>query len=324
MDRQLLIKRQMHFQWKTWLQNGLLLVAAGFVAALIYSRWNELRSYEWQLRPTWLAFSLLIILCAWSVEVAVWRHLVQMLSGKPFFYRHALRIWFLTMLVRYVPGNVWQPLSVALHGQRHGVRSEAMVASVAMYQAVSVLAALPITAIYVAQYAITGAPVTYSPQLVWLLIVALLVPLFFLLLNPNWLTILANWGLRLLKRPPLEMQLTRRGLLLCVGGTVGSWLLWGAAFATMIPGVLALDSLPLSNFPLLPGLIYLYPIAHAAGMASLLTPTGLGVREGVFTVLAAPLLGSSAALIAVLAMRLWTTLAEVLMAGLVYLGMADV
>ena len=150
MDRQLLTKRQVRFQWKSWLQNGLLVIAGGFVAALIYSRWNELRNYHWQLNPAWLTFSLLIMVAAWGIEVAIWRQLVQMLSGNRFDYRHALRIWFLTMLVRYVPGNVWQPLSVALHGQRHGLRPEAMVASVAMYQAVSILAALPISALYVA------------------------------------------------------------------------------------------------------------------------------------------------------------------------------
>ena len=215
------------------------------------------------------------------------------------------------------------PQRVYLHGEKRGLRAEVMLASVAMYQEVSVLAALPICAIYVLQHRVTGAPFTDSQSLVGLLLVCLLIPLALLLANPNWLTSLCNWGLRLLKRPPLQMLLTRRGLLGCIAATVASWLLWGGAFATLVPGVLAPESLNVGAYPLLPGLLYAYPIAHAAGMASLLTPTGLGVREGVFTWLATPILGSSAALVAVLAMRLWTTLAEVLMALLAYVGLRD-
>ena len=323
MDRQLQVGKRANFNWKRWLQNGLLVVAAAFVLAVIGSRWSELRAYHWQLNPGWLALSMLIMAAAWLVEVGVWRALVQMLGGDALPYRSALRIWFLTLLVRYVPGNVWQPVSVALHGEKRGLRAEAMLASVAMYQAVSVLAALPICAIYVLQHRVTGAPFTNSQSLVGLLLVCLLIPLALLLANPNWLTSLCNWGLRLLKRPPLQMLLTRRGLLGCIAATVASWLLWGGAFAALVPGVLAPESLNVGAYPLLPGLLYAYPIAHAAGMASLLTPTGLGVREGVFTWLATPILGSSAALVAVLAMRLWTTLAEVLMALLAYVGLRD-
>lgn len=323
MDRQLQVAKRLHFNWKSWLQNGLLIIAVGFVFTLIASRWSELRSYHWQLNIGWLLLSMLIMVGAWLVEVGVWRALVQMLGGEHFPYSSALRIWFLTLLVRYVPGNVWQPVSVALHGQKRGLRPEAMLASVALYQVVSVLAAIPIAVIYLVQYKLTGAPWGDSTLLTWLILASLLIPLLLLLANPAWLTSLANWGLRLIKRPPLTMKLTRMGLLGCIAATVGSWLLWGGAFAALVPGVLAWDSLGIGDYPLLPGLIYAYPLAHAVGMASLLTPTGIGVREGVFTWLATPILGSSAALVAVLAMRLWTTLAEMLMASFVYVGMRD-
>ena len=183
MDRQLQVGKRANFNWKRWLQNGLLAVAAAFVLAVIGSRWSELRAYHWQLNFGWLALSMLIMAAAWLVEVGVWRALVQMLGGDALPYRSALRIWFLTLLVRYVPGNVWQPVSVALHGEKRGLRAEAMLASVAMYQAVSVLAALPICAVYVLQHRVTGAPFTNSQSLVGLLLGCLLIPLALLLVR---------------------------------------------------------------------------------------------------------------------------------------------
>ncbi len=66
---------------------------------------------------------------------------------------------------------------------------------------------------------------------------------------------------------------------------------------------------------LLPHLVAAYAIAYAIGFVSLLTPSGLGVREGAFYLLLAPLLGGGFVTVIALAMRIWTTLGELLAAG---------
>ena len=48
----------------------------------------------------------------------------------------------------------------------------------------------------------------------------------------------------------------------------------------------------------------------------MITPSGLGVREGAFYVLLAPLLGGGTITVLALAMRLWTTLGELIGAGI--------
>ena len=66
---------------------------------------------------------------------------------------------------------------------------------------------------------------------------------------------------------------------------------------------------------LAPHLVAAYPIAYAIGFISLITPSGLGVREGAFYLLLAPIMGGGAITIVALAMRLWTTLGELVAAG---------
>ena len=60
---------------------------------------------------------------------------------------------------------------------------------------------------------------------------------------------------------------------------------------------------------------YAQKLSDAAGYISFITPSGLGVREGVAYLLWAPLIGGATATIAALAMRLWLMLGELAGAG---------
>ncbi len=66
---------------------------------------------------------------------------------------------------------------------------------------------------------------------------------------------------------------------------------------------------------LAPHLVFSYPIAYAIGFLSFITPSGFGVREGAFFVLLSPILSGGVVTVIALAMRLWTTAGELVMAG---------
>ena len=66
---------------------------------------------------------------------------------------------------------------------------------------------------------------------------------------------------------------------------------------------------------LAPDLVAAYAIAYTIGFVSLLTPSGIGVREGALYLLLAPVLGGGLATVAAIAMRVWVTLGELLAAG---------
>ncbi|MEZ4712859.1 MAG: hypothetical protein R3A44_37065 [Caldilineaceae bacterium] len=91
------------------------------------------------------------------------------------------------------------------------------------------------------------------------------------------------------------------------------WMLWGASFAAITFALAAYSSAQMQM--LLPHLLASYAIAYAVGFISFITPSGFGVREGAFYVLLAPLLGGGPITVAALAMRIWTTLGEIVMAG---------
>ena len=94
-------------------------LALGFMAILLWSQWEELQSYTWQIDPRWLAVSAGAIVAAWAVEIVLWRWLLRTV-GSRLPYWLAARIWFLSAIVRYIPGNIWQPLSITILAERRG------------------------------------------------------------------------------------------------------------------------------------------------------------------------------------------------------------
>ncbi len=297
----------------------LLAILAGlFIALLVANQWPEIRAHDWQLAPRWLVASALLLLAAWAVEVAFWRGILHALGGRlP--YLPAVRIWFLSAIVRYIPGGVWQPLSMTLYAQQQRVRPEITLTSVVLYQGLSLLAATPLAAVYFWATnnwgLLTGALGSFSLPLALLL----LLPLALFLLWPDLLVQVLNRLLRALGRPPLAATLQRRvlALLLLVGAI--DWLLWGASFAALIFGLNAYT--PAEQAALLPHLVVSFAIATSIGYVAVFVPSGLGVREGSLYILLAPLLGGGAATVSALAMRLWTVLGEVILALLSALTM---
>lgn len=291
-----------------------LLLALFFMGLLLWSQWDELRTYSWHVRPIWLIPAAATLVVSWWLEIIIWRRLVSLLGGQ-IGLGMGFRIWFVSAIMRYIPGNVWQPLGMTVLAYRQGVRPEATVASVALYQVVNLLSAALIAALYFALTANLGLLRDILPQAADLRPAAALIalPVVVFLIRPQWLIHLVNWGLRLINRPPLAVALSSRELLRAVGLEMAAWLLLGASFAavTMSLADWTLTDLSGNAIHLIAG----YPIAYAIGYLSFLTPSGLAVREGVMVALAAPVVGAGVITVAALAMRIWLVVCEFVAAG---------
>ena len=189
-----------------------------------------------------------------------------------------MRIWFISAVVRYIPGNIWQPLSMTIQCRRWGVPVEATLTSIALYQAIILLAVAPLTALYLALTGNLGLLTGYLARATpWLIGLAALPALLFLV-RPQWLIGAINWGLSKVGRTPLAVRLTGARLLWLLVVAALNWLLWGAAFAGLA-FALSQDS-PAQMLALAPHLIFSYPIAYAIGFLSFITPSGFGVPRG--------------------------------------------
>jgi hypothetical protein len=298
-----------------WLQPAFLLLAVIAIGWFLANQWPVLRSYPWRLHWGWLLATCVITLASWALEIAIWRHLIVALGGiLP--YWAAARIWFLSALVRYVPGNIWQPISLTLYSRRHGVLPEVTITSIVLFQVVMLLATAPILVAYFvwidAKSLAAQFVAAFPPLLLWLA----MIPVLAFLLRPQWLVQLINWALARLQRPPLAMQLTSGSLFLLIVVSLLDWLLWGGVFAAFTFAVAGegIRASAGSEAAIAPLLVASYPIANLIGFLALITPSGFGVREGAFYLLLTPHIAGSVVTVIALGVRVWGLLNELLFA----------
>ncbi len=291
----------------------ILLLALLFIVLLLRSQWQALRTYTWRLRPLWLLPATLAIFASWSIEVAIWRRLLQAMGARLPFDR-AFRIWFVSALVRYIPGNLWQPLGMTMLARQQGIRSETTVLSIAVYQAINLLSVTIVAAFYPLFGGDLGLLAGVADPRLGLL---LLVPALVFVLRPQWLLALLNWALAKMGRPPFSGVLRPADILQALFMGALDWVLLGLGFASL---TLALHSLTAEQLiTWLPHLVASYPLAYAIGYLSFITPSGLAVREGSLFLLLSPITGGAVATVAALAMRLWLLVCELLAAALALL-----
>ncbi len=291
---------------------SILLLALGFMGWWLYGRWDELRQYSWRWQPLWLLPTVLLILVSWLLEVAVWRRLLASLGGL-IGYGIGLRIWFISAVLRYIPGNVWQPLSMTVLCRQQGIRPEMTVAGVALYQAVNVLAAALIAALYFPLTGNLGLLALWLPSATARWLWVLVVPVVVFGWRPWWLVGLLNYGLRWLRRPPLPATLDVGILAWALIGELAAWLALGLGFATL---TLALaGGLQSGLGGQLVHLVADYPLAYVIGFLSFVTPSGLAVREATLYMLAAPVVGGGLITVVALAMRILLMVGEAVVAG---------
>lgn len=233
--------------------------------------------------------------CASLFSYAVlWqRNLGQL--GEQISLRAAVRAWFLSQLARYVPGNIWHLFGRAYLAQQQGVRMQPLALSLVLELLQTITAALLLAA---ALLPLWPMPLWAQP---WLL---LALPALAIYGYPPLLDRPLRWmgrraGTALAGRP-----LRSRDMLRLLPGYLLTWVLYGSGLYLLGR---AIYPLPLSA---LPGISASFAIAWVIGFLSLITPSGIGVREGVLTLLLTTMMPQPVALLLALAARVWLTVAE--------------
>jgi hypothetical protein len=87
------------------------------------------------------------------------------------------------------------------------------------------------------------------------------------------------------------------------------WALQGACCFVLIN---SFYPLPLSTLPILLGG---YAMSWMLGFLVLIAPAGLGIREGIYTIILRTVMPEPIAIISALVTRVWMTISEIMMAG---------
>lgn len=269
-----------------------------FLGREIVRNLDQLRGFQWEMRPWLLVLAVLSLSAVLFWGVWVWRLLLRGF-GVRISLRPLARAWFLANLSRYIPGVVWQFVSLAQLGPSAGLSPAATVTTLLVQMGFLLLAAL-VVGVHLLPMALAGA---LAPLLVILLWIT---PLSLLLVHPRLIRAAVRAAARLSRREILEWK----GSWLFGVGVLAisalSWLLHGATFFLFLR---AFVPLPLSA---LPAIVAINALAFIVGYLAFFAPGGIGFKEGALALLLAGLVPPPVAASLAVASRLWSIAGEAL------------
>ncbi|MFW7415416.1 lysylphosphatidylglycerol synthase domain-containing protein [Demequina sp. SO4-18] len=280
-------------------------VVAYFFARSLSANWDSLREEDLSLGWWALAATVLFVLAV-AISGLLWGRIIRRLDDQPITGTESIRVHFSSWLLKYVPGQVGFVLNKVVWGQRRGTSRLLVLISVVYENAFLLLGStVPMLAILVVA---RGEAVEITGT-VWVALAAM-VPLALMTHPAVFHRVVALLGRRTLKRD------VPREYFLPFGATLG----FQTAFliprivngvgVALIAGALA-GAGPDSWVPLGAA----YAIAGAVGIMAVFVPSGLGVREAVFVLFAAPYVGTGKAIIIALVARVLATIADAVIAG---------
>ncbi|HEY8307758.1 MAG TPA: lysylphosphatidylglycerol synthase transmembrane domain-containing protein [Lapillicoccus sp.] len=277
-------------------------VAVAVVVALVWGvarNWTEISQDLQRVSIGALLLSFVPAALGTWLTMVGWRVILADL-GSPLHLAPAGGVFFVGQLGKYLPGSVWTVLVQAdmashLHVPRRRTGVTGLV-TIGLSVLTGLLVGLPALPLLLQRSAGSSG---------WLL---LAVPLLVVLVWPALLNRLIAWGLRVLRREPLEETLSTRAILTTVGLYALAWVLFGVHILVLALAVGGGTGVTLAS---LTG----YALAGSLGMLTVILPAGLGARDGILAIVLASAMPLSAGTAVALVSRFVVTLVDVLAAA---------
>jgi len=279
---------------KRILQVLLIVVIFYFLVKNLYVNWSKIAEYDWNINYYFLTYSFVLLITGAILMALGWNLILRMLGGR-LGYKKALKIFFITDLGKYVPGKVWTLVGKVYLCAKEGIPIAKTSASVVIQPLIQVISGMLMFLVSLPFWTKTS---DFMNNLYLLLP---LIPIGLILLHPAIMTKLLNFVLTRLKQKPIELNIKYRNILLILLLWCGLWTLTGVTYYFLVVSV---HSFPVSWLPVSIG------IFSIAGVSQFLTPSGIGVLEGVLTVLLSLYLPVHIAILIALLARVWKTVAE--------------
>lgn len=294
------------------LKIALTLVVLALVGRELIRSWHDVMAYHWQI-SWWLAvLSIVVQLLTLFGMSTVWCWLIAGL-GYPVSLRHGFKIAYISNLGRYLPGRIWQVVSMLHFTDRLRIPKIASVASwgIATFLGFPAACLATVAAVYLEPRVVSPEKwhVIGPPMMIGTALTLGVVVLF--VLRPTALTAFYNFVMVRLGREPIVLTLGRGVAARVFLGYLFAWLLYGYSFWIFVQALVPDLSVPV--LPVVGGFILAYQIGYLA----IFSPGGLGTRELVLSTALAPFVGPIAPGIAV-AGRVWSIVAELLVTAVAF------
>lgn len=296
---------QLHFkQIVKWI---IVITIFFFLGKMVWENWAQVKEASFTCRPFPLILSTLIFAFSYFIQVWAW-YLITLKLGIAISIRETLESWFYSQMGKYLPGKVWLLLSRFYFYESKGKSKKAISIALYLETATILLAAgllFLIALIFFKEIKLFG----YGNRWEWLVVPFILA---FVFIHPRILQKIVNWLFIRFKREPISLTITYPDVLFIFFVCILAWLVGGVGFYLFLVSVFPVSS---QHLIFLTGAL---AISSTLGLIAIFAPGGLGVREGALVYLLSFIMPVPVAVIISILTRLWMTLIEIGLIGIVY------
>jgi uncharacterized membrane protein YbhN (UPF0104 family) len=279
-----------------------------FLGKMVWDHWNQVKETPFILRPFSFILSTAIFAFSYFIQIWAW-YLITLKLKIALSPSETLKTWFYSQLGKYLPGKIWLFLS-RFHFYESKGKSKKAIAIALYLETVTIIMAAGLIFLAALIFFKEIGPSDSWRQSGWLVLLFLL---GFISLHPRVLQKILNWTLVQFNREPVSLSISYLDVLWILFVCVISWLIGGIGFYLFVDSVC----------PVAPQYILFLTgalaISSTLGLIAIFAPSGLGVREGVLVYLLLFMMPPPIAVIISILTRIWMTLIEIGLIGMVYL-----
>ncbi len=286
----------------------LILLIFAYLGKMVRDHWNEIRGAAFTLKGSPFILGTALFALSYYVQMGAW-YLITLKVGIALHFRETAATWFYSQLGKYLPGKVWLMVGRFYLYRSKGKGTKEI--SLALYfETVTLLMA----AVLISLIALASAGMdSIHPGQKWFPVLLLALALFFLALHPRVLEKIINPILTLMGRTSLRLPMSYGDMFWVLLVNFLAWGMGGVGFYLFIDSIFAV---PARDLLFVSGAL---AISSMAGLIAVFAPGGLGIREGVLVYLFSHIMPGGVAVVLSILTRLWMTLIEVGLIGMIYI-----
>jgi len=288
---------------KAVLKMGFLVIVIIYLAVFFVDNFDKLKTFDWQFDIIYLLSSFLFLLLLLMSIAFAWSYLLNCL-GYRISYIRLMSIWFKSQPGKYLPGRVMMFVTRTLYTMKHKVRGTDIflshVLEVIIICVATLLIGLPVINKVLPQYSIFA--ILFMAAVVLGFLVFTFVPGILIkslqLLKIKKNIIPDNKQFSILKKINV--------LIIYLVG----WFLGGLGFFLLVNSITPMGA---EQFMFLTSA---FALSWLVGLLAIFAPAGIGVREGVLSLLLTEIMPLEQAVVIAVVARIWWTLGEIVLLGL--------
>lgn len=267
-----------------------------FLGKNLVENWSSIPFDQLRFNAVLLVISFIALVAHFLSYAKSWQELMRALGSSISF---AQSTWMIatTQIAKYVPGRIWYMVGRVYVGKKEKIQSESLAVSMVLETCLLLITS---SIIFLISSMLSGTcKVGNILASLILLIIAIII------INPRVLNWITNFVLRILKRPGVKITPSYTQMLKL---SIYYFGLWIAQIVGLYFLVNSIYQFPISSIFTLAGA---HTLSWIIGFVVLFAPSGLGVREGVMTVLLSSILPTPLAIAVSFISRIWMTVFEI-------------